>query len=85
MQACGRPVLALLLAVLAMPAAAQDARTAEQRLETVRRELKAVATERRKLEGARGSAARTDATSNFDRKSIGEAPSMAVCSATNSP
>ena len=58
MQACGRPVLALLLAVLAMPAAAQDARTAEQRLETVRRELKAVASERRKLEGERGSAAR---------------------------
>lgn len=58
MQACGRPVLALLLAVLVMPAAAQDARTAEQRLETVRRELKAVATERRKLEGERGSAAR---------------------------
>ena len=58
MQACGRPVLALLLAVLTMPAAAQDARTAEQRLETVRRELKAVASERRKLEGERGSAAR---------------------------
>ncbi|OHE83567.1 MAG: peptidase M23 [Lysobacterales bacterium RIFOXYD1_FULL_69_11] len=58
MLACGRPVLALLLAVLVMPAAAQDARNAEQRLETVRRELKAVASERRKLEGERGSAAR---------------------------
>ena len=51
MQACCRPVLALLLAVFVMPAAAQDARTAEQRLETVRRELNAVASDRRKLEG----------------------------------
>jgi septal ring factor EnvC (AmiA/AmiB activator) len=56
---------ALLLVLLAVagPARAQDAtpassREAEQRLQTVRSELKAVASERRKLEGARGDASR---------------------------
>ncbi len=56
---------ALLLVLLAVagPARAQDAtpassREAEQRLQTVRSELKAVASERRKLEGARGVASR---------------------------
>ena len=58
MRAWHRPLLALLLALVAAPAAPQDARTAQQRLDTVRRELKSVAAERRKLEGERGSAAR---------------------------
>ena len=47
--------LALLLAA-ALPA--QEQRDAEQRLQKVRTELKAVAAERRKLEGARGDASR---------------------------
>ena len=55
--------LLLVLLVAACPARAQDAkpadsREAEQRLQKVRSELKAVATERRKLEGARGDASR---------------------------
>lgn len=53
----------LVLLVVAGAAHAQDAtpassREAEQRLQKVRSELKAVATERRKLEGARGDASR---------------------------
>lgn len=55
--------LLLLLLVAACPVRAQDARPAdsreaEQRLQKVRSELKAVASERRKLEGARGDASR---------------------------
>ena len=55
--------LLLVLLAAACPALAQDAtpadsREAEQRLQKVRSELKAVATERRKLEGARGDASR---------------------------
>jgi len=55
--------LLLVLLVAACPARAQDAkpadsREAEQRLQKVRSELKAVATERRKLEGVRGDASR---------------------------
>ena len=52
--------LALLAAVLApAPAAlAQNSREAERRLERVRKELDAVASERRRLEGERGDAAR---------------------------
>lgn len=58
-----RVALLLLLLVAAGPALAQDtapasSRDAEQRLQKVRSELKAVATERRKLEGARGDASR---------------------------
>lgn len=57
--------VALLLVLLAAAGAARsqdatpaDSREAEQRLQKVRSELKAVATERRKLEGARGDASR---------------------------
>ena len=51
---------AIALLALAMPgvASAQDQRDAEQRLQKVRSELKAVASERRQLEGARGDASR---------------------------
>ena len=51
-------LLALALAMAAAAAQAQDPREAEQRLQKVRSELKAVASERRKLEGARGDATR---------------------------
>jgi septal ring factor EnvC (AmiA/AmiB activator) len=55
--------LLLVLLVASAPAQAQDGapadrREAEQRLQQVRSELKAVASERRKLEGARGDASR---------------------------
>jgi murein hydrolase activator len=60
-----RVAIALLLVLLVATAAAQaqdgtpaDRREAEQRLQKVRSELKAVASERRKLEGARGDASR---------------------------
>jgi len=43
---------------IATAAAQQDSRAAERRLERVRKELKDVASERRKLEGERGDAAR---------------------------
>ena len=51
---------AIALLALAMPcvASAQDQRDTEQRLQKVRSELKAVASERRQLEGARGDANR---------------------------
>ena len=51
---------AIALLALAMPgvASAQDQRDTEQRLQKVRSELKAVASERRQLEGARGDASR---------------------------
>ena len=51
---------AIALLALAMPgvASAQDQRDTEQRLQKVRSELKAVARERRHLEGARGDASR---------------------------
>ncbi|WP_119719120.1 murein hydrolase activator EnvC family protein [Cognatilysobacter tabacisoli] len=48
----------LIVALLAGPAAAQNSREAERRLETVQRELRKVAAERRKIEGQRGSASR---------------------------
>ncbi|MGH8077099.1 MAG: murein hydrolase activator EnvC family protein [Lysobacter sp.] len=44
--------------LLAMPAAAQDGREAERKLEKIKRELKEVAAERRQLEGQRGAASR---------------------------
>ena len=53
-----RFAIALLGLMIAGIAPAQDQRDAEQRLQKVRSELKAVATERRKLEGARGDATR---------------------------
>ncbi|MBB1473106.1 peptidoglycan DD-metalloendopeptidase family protein [Luteimonas sp. MC1782] len=52
-------LLALLLALAAAaPAAAQDSRDAQRRLETIKRELRDVASERRRLEGQRGAASR---------------------------
>lgn len=55
-------LLALLGCALALvavaPAAAQDRNATEQRLERARTELEAIATQRRKLEGERGAAAR---------------------------
>ncbi|HEU4813749.1 MAG TPA: peptidoglycan DD-metalloendopeptidase family protein [Xanthomonadaceae bacterium] len=55
-------LLALLGCALALvavaPAAAQDRDATEQRLERARTELEAIATQRRKLEGERGAAAR---------------------------
>jgi septal ring factor EnvC (AmiA/AmiB activator) len=51
-------LVALLGAAFAWPAAAQNSREAERRLANVKRELDAVAAERRKLEGRRGDAAR---------------------------
>ena len=52
-------VVALLLSLLVAGSAhAQDKRDAEQRLQTVRKELQSVAAERRKLEGQRGDATR---------------------------
>ena len=53
-----RAIVLLALAMAAAAAQAQDPREAEQRLQKVRSELKAVASERRKLEGARGDATR---------------------------
>ena len=53
-----RFAIALLALMIAGIAPAQDQRDAEQRLQKVRSELKAVATERRKLECARGDATR---------------------------
>ena len=53
-----RFAIVLLASMIAGIAPAQDQRDAEQRLQKVRSELKAVATERRKLEGARGDATR---------------------------
>lgn len=44
--------------MLAMPVAAQDGREAERKLEKIKSELKAVAAERRQLEGQRGDASR---------------------------
>jgi septal ring factor EnvC (AmiA/AmiB activator) len=49
---------ALLGGALAWPAAAQNSRETERKLANVKRELDAVAAERRKLEGQRGEAAR---------------------------
>ena len=51
-------VAATLLLLLAMPVAAQDSRDAERKLQAIKSELKAVAAERRKLEGQRGDASR---------------------------
>jgi septal ring factor EnvC (AmiA/AmiB activator) len=51
-------LVALLGAAFAWPAAAQNSRDAERKLANVKRELDAVAAERRKLEGQRGDAAR---------------------------
>ena len=53
-----RFTIALLALAITGVALAQDQRDAEQRLQKVRSELKAVASERRKLEGARGDATR---------------------------
>lgn len=50
--------LALTLAWAALPAAAQNGREAERRLEKVQSELKEVAAERRRIEGQRGEATR---------------------------
>ncbi len=49
---------ALLLALPVLDAAAQNSRETERRLERVRKELRDVATERRRIEGQRGAAAR---------------------------
>ena len=49
---------AVLAALVAAGAPAQDRRAAERKLESVKRELKTVAAERRKLESERGSASR---------------------------
>ncbi|MFD0740330.1 murein hydrolase activator EnvC family protein [Lysobacter koreensis] len=59
----GRAALAgaaatLLIAALLAPAAAQSSREAERKLQTIKRELKSVAAERRKLEDQRGAASR---------------------------
>ncbi|MBJ6982117.1 peptidoglycan DD-metalloendopeptidase family protein [Luteimonas sp. MC1572] len=52
-------LLALLLVLaVASPAAAQSSRDAQRRLDTVKRELRDVASERRRLEGQRGAASR---------------------------
>lgn len=51
-------LFALLLAFATAPAAAQDGRDAQRRLDTVKRELRDVARERRRLEGERGAASR---------------------------
>ena len=53
-----RIAIAWLALAMVGVAPAQDQREAEQRLQKVRSELKAVASERRKLEGARGDATR---------------------------
>ncbi|MDI9237882.1 murein hydrolase activator EnvC [Lysobacter sp. LF1] len=45
-------------AMLALPAAAQNSRDAERKLEKIQTELKSVAAERRKIESQRGSASR---------------------------
>ena len=50
--------LALTLAWVALPAAAQNSREAERRLEKVQSELQQVAAERRRIEGQRGEATR---------------------------
>ena len=54
----GPVAIALFVLAVAGAAPAQDQRDAEQRLQKVRSELKAVAAERRQLEGARGDASR---------------------------
>lgn len=57
----GRALLLVALLVAALPvfdAAAQSSRETERRLERVRKELRDVAVERRRLEGERGAAAR---------------------------
>ncbi len=57
----GRALLLVALLVAALPAldaAAQNSRETERRLERVRKELRDVAAERRRLEGQRGAAAR---------------------------
>jgi len=56
---CNARGMAIAIALLlAAPAAAQDSRDAERRLEKIKRELKSVAAERRQLEGKRGDASR---------------------------
>ncbi|HEY0662653.1 MAG TPA: peptidoglycan DD-metalloendopeptidase family protein [Lysobacter sp.] len=50
--------IGLLAVASALPATAQDSRDAERKLETVKRELKAVAAERRRIEDQRGDATR---------------------------
>ncbi|MDR6989971.1 peptidoglycan DD-metalloendopeptidase family protein [Luteimonas sp. 3794] len=60
-MARGRALLLVALLVAALPvleAAAQNSRETERRLERVRKELRDVAAERRRLEGQRGEAAR---------------------------
>lgn len=55
----GSGIAALLaMTLLAAPVAAQNSRAAERKLQTIKRELEAVAAERRKLEGKRGAATR---------------------------
>ncbi|MBW3550215.1 MAG: peptidoglycan DD-metalloendopeptidase family protein [Proteobacteria bacterium] len=51
-------IACLLLAGVAWPASAQDSREAARKLDTVKRELQAVAAERRKIESQRGGATR---------------------------
>lgn len=48
----------LLMLSLALPAAAQDGRDAQRKLERIKRELREVASDRRKIEGERGKATR---------------------------
>ncbi|MCY7354105.1 MAG: peptidoglycan DD-metalloendopeptidase family protein [Lysobacter sp.] len=50
--------LAVVIALSVVPANAQSSRDTERKLQRVRSELKAIATERRKLEGERGSVSR---------------------------
>lgn len=52
------PLVLVLLALVAGGAVAQSSRDTERKLETVNRELKSVAAERRRLEGQRGEASR---------------------------
>ncbi|QCO66778.1 peptidase M23 [Luteimonas yindakuii] len=60
MRPAGRCAIALAVALLlALPAAGQNQRETERRLQQVKRELDAVASERRKLEGERGEATRS--------------------------
>ena len=55
---CGALAVALLVASFALPATAQSSGDTERKLQTIKRELQAVAKERRQLEGKRGAATR---------------------------
>lgn len=53
-----RALALLALLAIAVPAAAQDSREAQRKLERVKRELREVAAERRRIEGERGDASK---------------------------